>query len=274
MHESDPGYTAEPFRSLVADFPGTDVYPPDDFRTEWGPIFHRGRLDGSAKVLAIGQDPGQHENVARRILVGEAGQRVQGFLRRLGITRSYVMINAFLYSVFGSGGSAHHHDELLVDYRSRWLDALLLGTDVRAVVAFGSFADEAFEAWTESRSPNPAPAFKHLLHPTYPESASSSGQITKPEAMARLLTEWNVGLEEVRPAIVDPDVEGDPTPYGSDFRDQDLAPIPEADLPPGVPSWMRGLDPWALRVGETEQLKRSTIVITVPEADRIWPPLD
>jgi hypothetical protein len=61
MHEFDPGYAAEPFVSLVADYPGLDVYPPDDFRTEWGPIFHRSRLDGTAKVLAIGQDPGQHE---------------------------------------------------------------------------------------------------------------------------------------------------------------------------------------------------------------------
>ena len=29
-----------------------------------------------------GQDPGQHENVLRRILVGEAGRRVQGFLAK------------------------------------------------------------------------------------------------------------------------------------------------------------------------------------------------
>ncbi|MBD0283370.1 MAG: uracil-DNA glycosylase, partial [Thermoleophilaceae bacterium] len=45
----------------------------------------RGRLAGSALVLVLGQDPGQHECIARRILVGEAGQRVQGFLRKLGI---------------------------------------------------------------------------------------------------------------------------------------------------------------------------------------------
>jgi uracil-DNA glycosylase len=52
-------------------------------------VFHRGRLDGSALVLVLGQDPGQHESIARRILVGEAGQRVQGFLHKLGIERSY-----------------------------------------------------------------------------------------------------------------------------------------------------------------------------------------
>jgi hypothetical protein len=54
------------------------------FRMNWGPIYYRGRLDGSAKVIVIGQDPAADENVARRILVGSAGQRVQGFLRKMG----------------------------------------------------------------------------------------------------------------------------------------------------------------------------------------------
>jgi hypothetical protein len=34
---------------------------------EWGPILHRGRLDGTARILVIGQDPAQHETVVRRI---------------------------------------------------------------------------------------------------------------------------------------------------------------------------------------------------------------
>src|SRR5690349_9513271 len=94
----DPGPVAEPFATLVRECPGGDVYPPHDFRVEWGPIFHRGRLDGSARLLVLGQDPGQHEAVVRRILVGEAGQRVQGLLARLGVERSYVMLNTYLYS--------------------------------------------------------------------------------------------------------------------------------------------------------------------------------
>ena len=98
-HPFDPGYVAEPYLTLCAEYPEADVYPPDQFRLEWGPIFHRGRLDGSARVLIIGQDPAQHETVVRRILVGEAGRRVQGFLAKLGITRSHVFINAYLYSV-------------------------------------------------------------------------------------------------------------------------------------------------------------------------------
>jgi len=56
-HPFDPGYGAEPFRTLCEEYPGADVYPAADFRVEWGPIFHRGRLDGSARILVIGQGP-------------------------------------------------------------------------------------------------------------------------------------------------------------------------------------------------------------------------
>src|SRR3954452_9567276 len=102
----DPGYGEEPFASLVASYPGAIAYPATGFRLEWGPIFHRGRLDGSARVLVIGQDPAQHETIARRILVGEAGHRLQGFLFKLGMDRSYTMGNTFVYCLFGQGGAA------------------------------------------------------------------------------------------------------------------------------------------------------------------------
>ena len=39
VHQSCVGYGAEPFASLVADYPGDDVYPSADFRTEWGPAY-------------------------------------------------------------------------------------------------------------------------------------------------------------------------------------------------------------------------------------------
>src|SRR6201987_1166302 len=107
-HTFCPGYGKAPYKKLVQTYPSEDVYPTAAFRTEWGPIFHRGRLDGTARVLVIGQDPAQHETVVRRILVGEAGQRAQGFLAKLGITKSYVMINTFLFSVFGQGGGNAH----------------------------------------------------------------------------------------------------------------------------------------------------------------------
>ncbi|WFU25262.1 hypothetical protein QA649_03170 [Bradyrhizobium sp. CB1717] len=126
LTEFDAGYGEQPFRDLCANYPGPEVYDPHDFRIEWGPIFHRGRLDGSARVLVVGQDPAQHETIARRILVGTAGRRTQGFLAKLGIKQSYVMVNTFLYSVYGqSGGSKHKNEPGIVDYRNKWFKAVL-----------------------------------------------------------------------------------------------------------------------------------------------------
>ena len=78
-----------------ADLP--DIAP--EFRSlfwyDWGPVFYRGRLTGRARFLGIASDPGPTERVVGRTLVGDAGQRVQGFLEKVGLTRSYVLVNAF-----------------------------------------------------------------------------------------------------------------------------------------------------------------------------------
>lgn len=269
----DPGYARKPFSALAAAYPGADGYPPKDFRLEWGPIFHRGRLDGSARVLVIGQDPGAHESIARRILVGEAGQRVQGFLAKLGIEASYVMVNTFLYSVYGQGGGERHkNDPAIAEYRNRWLDALLVGTRVEAVVALGGLADLAFQGWSATPSGHEVDlAYRHIRHPTYPESASASGQRKKSEAMKEMLAGWNDALQELRPKIVHPDVDRDLVLYGEALdKAADLAPIPAGDLPAGTPGWMRSLDAWAARLGEDAEAKRATIVVTIPRKQRPW----
>ena len=166
-------------RLCAREYPEARCLPVDQFRLEWGPIFHRGRLDGSARVLVIGQDPAQHETVVRRILVGEAGRRVQGFLAKLGITHSYVFINTFLYSVYGSVKARTRRGRDLIDYRNRWLNALLVGSQVEAVLALGQAADEAWQFWKtapEAQSVNVA--YAAVTHPTEPES-SSKGDKTK-----------------------------------------------------------------------------------------------
>jgi uracil-DNA glycosylase len=93
-------------------------------------------------MLVIGQDPAQHETIARRILVGEAGHRIQGFLSKLGIDRSYVMINTFLYSVYGQGGGTkHQNDAGIIAYRNRWLDALMAGSNIELAISLGGLDD-------------------------------------------------------------------------------------------------------------------------------------
>src|SRR5262245_61465911 len=139
-----PGYVREPFATLVANYAGQEAHPLKDFRVEWGPVFHRGRLDGSARILVIGQDPAQHEMVVRRILVGTAGKRVHGFLKRLGFDLSYVLINTFLYSVFGQGGGSRQiNNPQITAYRNGWIKAILDSSRIEAVVAFGGLAKQA-----------------------------------------------------------------------------------------------------------------------------------
>lgn len=263
-HPFDPGYAAEPFLTLCADYPEADVYPSDQFRTEWGPIFHRGRLDGSARVLVIGQDPAQHETVIRRILVGEAGRRVQGLLKKLGVTRSYVFINAYLYSVYGSVKARTRRDPRLIAYRNRWIDALLAGGQVEAVLAFGQAADEAWRCWKETPAGQSADlAYAALTHPTQPESSSKGDKAKLAAATTTLLRNWNKALQALSPQVLHPDVPTALVPYGENWADGDRVAIPEADFPAGLPPWMREQDGWAKRAGADDLAKRRNITITV-----------
>jgi Uracil DNA glycosylase superfamily len=270
----DAGYR-RPYSTLVAAFPGEEIYPSDSFRIEWGPVFHRGRLDGSARVLVIGQDPATHESICRRILVGEAGQRLQGLLAKIGITRSYVLVNTFLYSVFGQGGGSRHIDDPgITAYRNRWLDTLARRNQLQAIVTLGQLADQAYAAWkaTPTGAANAA-VHVNVIHPTYPESASASGAITKAAAFKKLCDSWNTALGVLRP-VVTPDGPGAlPARYGDTLTDGDHAVIPAEDLPAGLPAWMRSLDAWAARTGDDPQSKRATITVVIPRSLRQWPPL-
>jgi uracil-DNA glycosylase len=265
-HDFDPGYGAEPFCSLCSNYPDTTTYPAKDFRVEWGPIFHRGRLDGSARVLVLGQDPAAHEAICRRILVGVAGHRTQGFLAKLGIDISYVMINTFLYSVYGNGGEAHNNDAAIAAYRNQWLLALLQKKKIEAVVALGTLADHAWKLFLKSAgaASYASLAYAGIPHPTYPESASNNDPAKLAELTQQMLAKWNTALTALKPAIKHPDANRALVPYGKAFVAADLVEIPAADLPAGCPDWMLGVEPWADRTGKDAASKRRTITVTVP----------
>jgi uracil-DNA glycosylase len=265
-HSFDAGYFEEPFRTLVDEYPEADVYPPGQFRVEWGPIFHRGRLDGSARVLIIGQDPAQHEIVVRRILVGEAGRRIQGFLAKLGITTSYVFINTFLYSVYGSVKAATRKSPLLVGYRNRWIDSLMSGGKIEAVVTLGTAAAEAGTFWKATPAGQASGVtFVAITHPTQPESSSKGDKSKLAQATKTLLNNWNMGLQALAPAIQHPDAPFVVKPYGDTWADGDRQPMPESDFPAGLPAWMHQQDGWAQRTGKDELAKRRNITINVPK---------
>jgi hypothetical protein len=192
----------------------------------------------------------------------------------LGIDRSYVFINAFLYSVYGqAGGTRHIGNEAITKYRNRWINTIVRDQPIEAIIALGQLADTAYQQWKATpRGSASTAAYASIRHPTYPESASRSGGITKAAAFEKLCDSWNQLLNDLHPVVTS----DSPVPlrlYGATITKDDLSPIPPRDLPAGAPAWMCALDAWAVRQGETPQLKRATFKVTVPRVARTWPPV-
>jgi uracil-DNA glycosylase len=228
MSEFDHGPSASLARLFdeVPDPPNKEV----DFWFDWGPVFYRGRLDGSARLLCIASDPGPTERIAGRTLVGDAGQRVQGFLTKLGLTHSYVCVNAWPYAFYPTHGKKGVEDalkdEAQLAWRNKFYDAVS-GPELQAVVVFGYMAKAAVELW---KLPPGAKRFD-LFHPSYDKED-------------RLVKQWREAMPKLREAVT-PDADGSNTGpnYGASFEESDYAAIPRRDLPFGAPSFF-GDDAW------------------------------
>lgn len=219
--EWDPG----PPTAFANHFENRPAYAPKTrFHMAWGPIFYRGRLDGSAKVIVIGQDPAATEDVARRILIGSAGQRVQGFLRKLGLVRSYVMVNTFLYGLKGQMDTQAQQisaSTTIKTWRNQLLD-MLLTPQIQAILAFGAGAHQVATLW-------PGSSGKFVAQLTHPSARND----------AALLANWNASLPQLQTlATADPGGTKDPAQYGTKFKATDSAPIPARDLPFAMPAWL------------------------------------
>ena len=247
------------FKTLCQKYPDDTVYKgADGFRSLWGPIFYRGRANGTARLLAIGQDPAQTEAVTRRILSGNAGRRAQGFVEKLGFSKSYLMINAFVYGIYDQGLALPHlNDPDIQSYRHKWLKAAFAPGKIDAVVTFGTPAFNAWTAFKATTAGQSVTAFHHrALHPT---ADKSGGPITRKD----LLDNWNVALQALHANIQHPDVTKPLVLYGNDFTAAELPEIPSADFPMGLQSWMRTKDNWAT-MSTTPGTERANISIVVP----------
>ena len=257
MIEFDKGPT-QPFAKLFAACPDYGTLK-QHFWYDWGPIFYRGRLDGSAKVLCIASDPGATERIAGRTLVGDAGQRVQGFLAKLGLTRAYLCLNAFSYALIP--GQASQGDNVLTQpaqlaWRNRLFDRVHQPA-LQAIVAFGAQAQRAIDLW-------PGKGATPVIEVPHPSSHDE----------AVLLTRWRAAIVQLR-GIVTADDDGDATlpNYGQTFRESDHAAIPARDLPFGVPAFLgndasgRALSPpRRSSVSRPQPDDRHTLVWVAPKA--------
>ena len=251
QHFADLPEIAPKFRSL--------------FWYDWGPVFYRGRLTGKARFLGIASDPGPTERVVGRTLVGDAGQRVQGFLEKVGLTRSYVLVNAFPVAVHP--GKVSKAQPLLDDdaqkrWRNRFYD-LVTGPELEAIVAFGSNAHIALDLWEGKPDVS---TFK-VPHPSSHDTS-------------RLLEEWRTAIPDLRAAVApDPDGTQGGANYGSTFRESDYQAIPPLDLPFGLPPWV-GDDAWGRRAkprhnNSVERLKKDqehTLVWQAPTPQELDAP--
>jgi uracil-DNA glycosylase len=124
----------------------------DKFRFEMGPLFYRGRLDGSARVLVVGQDAATDEALAHRTFIGGTGQKVQNFLNMIGITKSYVAMNTFIYSIY------EQYDEFtkelatktaIKDYRNQMFKKVFAENQIELIVSFGAAAHESVRIYRD-----------------------------------------------------------------------------------------------------------------------------
>jgi uracil-DNA glycosylase len=159
--EHDPGPTdASGWADLFAETPnyrglGVAVVGREAFRWHHGPMFYRGRLDGSAKVVIVGQEGAQDESLSHRSFTGGTGARMQNMLRFIGIDRTYLFLNSFIYPIFGQYTQdlrplAQDPRSPITIHRNRVLDKAIVEGDVRLVIAVGTAAKESIATWIKA----------------------------------------------------------------------------------------------------------------------------
>jgi uracil-DNA glycosylase len=199
-------------------------HPSGRFRTEFGPVYYRGRLNSTVKLLIVGQDPSTDEILAQRNLVGSAGQRAQRLLNKIGITKSYVMFNTFLFGIkrqMDATMNAAAVEPTILNYRNSLFDKIAGSNTLEAIISFGNGADLAITNWPAK--PAGVPWFQ-LVHPSAPDNV--------------VLPNWNARLNSLHTAVT-PDSAAlvDMTPYGATFGVSDSADIPREDLPFAIADW-------------------------------------
>lgn len=198
------------------------------FRPEFGPVFHRGRTDGSARLLIVGQDPGSDEQIARRCFVGESGQRVQGLVRKIGLSHSYLMVNTLHLGVFDFDDDMDQVSwtDPVLSWRNELFDLVAASGNLQAVLAVGTPAREAVDRWPG------ASAFvrANVMHP-------SAGNFPNNDPRPS----WDAAVVALSAAVTpDYGMTPDTTPYPTThpmFTDEVVDDIPRRDLPWGIPDW-------------------------------------
>ena len=139
----------------------------EKFRWEMGPMWYRGRLGkDQVKVFIVGQEGAQDENVSNRAFTGSTGTKTQKFLNHIGIYRSYLFMNTFVYTINGQldgdpkfnyleQGQGVSHPELspIVRYRHKLFDNMMVANSnsIALFMGVGSGGKASLATWINAR---------------------------------------------------------------------------------------------------------------------------
>ena len=149
------------YRAIGVEALGGKAKTDEKFRWEFGPMWYRGRLTPeSVKVFVVGQEGAQDENVSNRAFTGSTGTRTQRFLNHLGIHRSYLFLNTFVYTINGQLEDdprfkwiEQGEESPIVDYRHKLFDNMMV-TNANTVSLFmgvGSGGKASLATWVNAR---------------------------------------------------------------------------------------------------------------------------
>jgi uracil-DNA glycosylase len=226
----------------------------EEFRWHFGPMFYRGRLgDHQVKVLVVGQEGAQDESLSHRSFTGGTGGRMQHLLTHLGINRSYLFLNTFVYPIFGQYNGllpviAQHPASPMAQHRRELFDYVVSRNDLHLAIAVGRAAKESLASWVEAHGGTADPDNLHLADASvisphlrmvgvlHPGGAGKGGAVTA------IVASFKAAINNVHQWIdddptwlpIDAGATRTTTPYtySSD-------PIPFADFPYGV-AWRLG----------------------------------
>jgi DNA uptake protein ComE-like DNA-binding protein/uracil-DNA glycosylase len=177
----------------------------DKFRYTMGPPFYRGRLDNTIRVLVMGQEGATDEALVHRAFIGGTGQKVQSFLNSIGITKSYICINTFVYSIF------EQYDQFttelaesgpIKDHRNQLIEKVYNEANLRLILTFGNAAKRSIEIWRDEVHGGKLPAnvkWAHMLHPGMAATAYDPGGTspTDPTIIAAVVNSFTLAWKKV-----------------------------------------------------------------------------
>lgn len=164
-------YGAVPnYRSIGLTVIGGKPMFEEKFRWQMGPMWYRGRLTPqSVKAFVVGQEGAQDENVSNRAFTGSTGTRVQKFLNHMGIRRSYLFMNTFVYTINGQLDDDPNFkwleqgvDSPIVNYRHSLFD-YMLETNNETVALFmgiGAGGKASLSTWINARGGKCSPNYE------------------------------------------------------------------------------------------------------------------